>query len=212
MKDYRLSIKVRNNRLLKAIESVGGSPGGKWCAENGLRYGAVNDLINMTSSPIDAKGNLISSAARLCDVLNALPEDLWSNEQLYPLERNFSEMEMTHAEVVALLPPEQQSYLPDFSSLEQEEIKALVSRVVATLAPNEQEVIKLRFDDDLTFEECAKKLDVTPERVRQVEAKALRKLRHPRRCEMLLDAMDLTANERVERRQRLRESMDRATS
>lgn len=190
MKDYRLTIKVRNNRLLKAIEAVGGTPGGKWCAANGLGYKRVNDLINMTSSPLTAEGELHQDAAKLCEVLGKLPEDLWSNEQLYPLEKNFSDMEMDHAQVVALLPQEQQSYLPDFSEFEQAQTKALVSKAISTLTPREQEVLRMRFEDDLTLEECATRLDVTRDRVRQIEAKALRKMRHPTRVGMFVDAVD----------------------
>ncbi len=190
MKDYRLTIKVRNNRLLKAIESVGGTPGGKWCEENGLSYIRVNNLVNMTSSPLTAEGKLHRDAARLCDVLQKLPEDLWSNEQLYPLERNFSEMEMDHAQVVALLPHEQQSYLPDFSEFEQAQTRALVSKAVSTLGQRAQEVIQMRFTDELTYEECGKRLGITRERVRQIEAKALRVLRHPTRVGMIADAVD----------------------
>lgn len=202
MKDYRLTIKVRNNRLLKAIEAVGGTPGGKWCAENGLGYVRVNNLINMTSSPLTAEGELHRDAARLCDVLGKLPEDLWSNEQLYPLEKNFSEMEMDHAQVVALLPQEQQSYLPDFSEFEQAQTKALVSKAVSTLTPKEQEVIRMRFEDDITLDECANRLDVTRERVRQIEAKALRKLRHPARVGMFIDAVDgASKEERIKAKQ-----------
>jgi RNA polymerase sigma factor (sigma-70 family) len=196
MKDYRLTIKVRNNRLLKAIEAVGGTPGGKWCAANGLGYSRVNDLVNMTSSPLTAEGELHRDAAKLCEVLGKLPEDLWSNEQLYPLEKNFSEMEMDHAQVVALLPQEQQSYLLDLSEFERVQTKALVSKVVSTLTPREQQVIRMRFEDDLTFDECANRLGVTRERVRQIEAKALRNLRHPARAGMLVDAVDFSDPDR----------------
>jgi RNA polymerase sigma factor (sigma-70 family) len=201
MKDYRLTIKVRNNRLLKAIEAAGGTPGGKWCAANGLGYSRVNDLVNMTSSPLTAEGELHRDAARLCEVLDKLPEDLWSNEQLCPLEKNFSEMEMDYAQVVALLPQEQQSYLPDFSEFERAQTKALVSKVVSTLTPREQEVIRMRFEDELTFGECAIRLDVTRERVRQIEAKALSKMRHPARVGMLVDVMDFSEEDRADYKQ-----------
>jgi RNA polymerase sigma factor (sigma-70 family) len=201
MKDYRLTIKVRNNRLLKAIEAVGGTPGGKWCAANGLGYSRVNDLVNMTSSPLTAEGELRRDAAKLCEVLGKLPEDLWSNEQLYPLEKNFSEMEMDHAQAVALIPPEQQSYLLDLSEFERAQTKALVSRVVSTLTEREQEVIRMRFEDDLTLDECANRLGVTRERVRQIEAKAIRKLRQPARVGMLVDVMDFSDTDLVEYKQ-----------
>ena len=193
MKDYRLTIKVRNNRLLKAIEDSGGTPGGKWCAANGLGYSRVNDLVNMTSSPLTAEGELHRDAARLCEVLGKLPEDLWGNEQLYPLERNFSEMEMDHAQVVALLPQEQQSYLPDFSNLEHEQTRKLVSAALSTLTQREQEVIQMRYTDELTLDECGSRLDLTRERVCQIEIKAIRKLRRPERVGMFIDAVDFAS-------------------
>lgn len=202
MKDYRLTIKVRNNRLLKAIEAAGGTPGGKWCAANGLGYSQVNNLVNMTSSPLAAGGELCRTAARLCEVLGMLPEDLWSNEQLYPLEKNFSEMEMDYAQVIALLPQEQQSYLPDFSNIEHEQTYKLISTALSTLTKREQEVIQMRFTDELTYEECGKRFGVSRERVRQVEAKALRKLRHPARVGMFIDAVDwASGKERTEAKQ-----------
>lgn len=190
MKDYRLTIKVRNNRLLKAIEAAGGTTGKKWCSANGLGYARVNCLVNMTSSPLTAEGTLHADAEKLCDVLGKLPEDLWSNEQLYPLERNFSEMEMDHAQVVALLPPEDQSYLPDFANLEHEQTRRLVTTALSTLTGREREVIQMRFTDDLSFDECGTKMGISRTRVQQIEAKALRKLKHPTRLGMVVDAVD----------------------
>lgn len=190
MKDYRLTIKVRNNRLLKAIEAAGGTPGGKWCEENGLSYARVNDLVNMTASPMRVNGMLRPEAARLCEILGKIPEDLWSNEQLHPLERNFSEMEMDHAQVVALLPPEQQSYLQDFSGIENEQTTALVDRALSTLRSADRDVIRMRFHEGMTLDECGKRLGVTTERVRQIEMRALRCLRHPSRVGILIDAVD----------------------
>lgn len=192
MMDYRITVKVRNNRLLKAIEDAGGTPGKKWCDANGLGYVRVNDLINMTSSPLSSDGSLFHDAARLCEVLGKLPEDLWSNEQLYPLEKNFSEMEMDYSQVIALLPPEKQSYLQDFSKPEQEQTKALVLSALSTLSAREREVLTMRWlDNELTFSECAKRLGITSERVRQIEAKAFRKMRHPTRAAILVDALDV---------------------
>lgn len=187
MKDYRLTIKVRNNRLLRAIEAAGGTTGMKWCVANGLGYARVNDLVNMTSSPLTAEGELYRDAARLCEVLDKLPEDLWSNEQLYPLEKNFSEMDMDYAQVVALLPQDRQSYLPDFSELEQAQTKALLLKVISTLSPREQDVVRMRFEGDISYKECANRLGVSTTRVRQIEAKAIRKLHHPTLAGMLAD-------------------------
>ncbi|MBO4437716.1 MAG: RNA polymerase sigma factor RpoD [Spirochaetaceae bacterium] len=66
--------------------------------------------------------------------------------------------------------------------------------VLATLPPREQEVLKMRFGLDdgysLTLEEVGLYFNVTRERIRQIEAKALRRLRHPRRSSPLRDYLD----------------------
>jgi RNA polymerase sigma factor (sigma-70 family) len=195
MKDYRLTIKVRNNRILKAIESVGGTPGQKWCAAKGLVYWRLNELINMTIGPLTEDYELHPEAAKLCDVLGKLPEDLWSNDQLYPLQKNFSDMEMNLAQVVALLPKEYQSYDLDLSEFERSQTKDLVSRVVSTLMPREQEVIWMRFKEELSLEECGMRLGISRERVRQIESRSIRKLRHPSRAGMIVDLTNLKENE-----------------
>ena len=62
-----------------------------------------------------------------------------------------------------------------------------------TLTPREAKVLKLRFGLEdgrmRTLEEVGKEFDVTRERIRQIEAKALRKLRHPSRSKKLKDFM-----------------------
>jgi len=61
--------------------------------------------------------------------------------------------------------------------------------VLSSLTPREAKVLRMRFGIDMntdhTLEEVGKQFDVTRERIRQIEAKALRKLRHPSRSEML---------------------------
>lgn len=189
MKDYRITVKVRNNRILKAIEAVGAKPGNKWCEENGMNYTAINDLIAMKSSPIIKTGELKKDAARLCEVLNCLPEDLWSNEQIYPLETNVSEIEMDGEQVAALMNGGQTSYLMD-NSAERNQLSEHIDQVLSTLSEREQKVLNMRFRDDLTLEEVGKILGASKERVRQVEAKALRKLRSPCRASILGQHLD----------------------
>ena len=63
------------------------------------------------------------------------------------------------------------------------------NEVLATLTPREERVLRMRFGIDMntdhTLEEVGRQFDVTRERIRQIEAKALRKLRHPNRSELL---------------------------
>ena len=59
-----------------------------------------------------------------------------------------------------------------------------------TLSEREIQVLEMRFRDGMTYEQCGKSFNVTRERIRQIEAKALRKLRHPSRSKKLKDFLD----------------------
>lgn len=73
-------------------------------------------------------------------------------------------------------------------------LKEQLNEVLQTLTPREAKVLRLRFGLDdgraRTLEEVGKEFDVTRERIRQIEAKALRKLRHPSRSKKVKDFLD----------------------
>ncbi len=96
---------------------------------------------------------------------------------------------------------EEDSHLGDFirdeNSASPEEVaqraerKKKIEEVLSTLTPREAQVLRLRFglndQEPQTLEDVGKVFDVTRERIRQIEAKALRKLRHPSRSKQLKD-------------------------
>ena len=65
------------------------------------------------------------------------------------------------------------------------ELKDAVNKALVTLEPRQERVLRLRFDFGYTLEEVGRQLSVSRERVRQIEAKALRMLRHPKRGSIL---------------------------
>ena len=73
-------------------------------------------------------------------------------------------------------------------------LKEQLINVLGTLTPREEEVLRLRFglDDgrDRTLEEIGERFNLSRERIRQIEAKAIRKLKHPRRSNKLRDYLD----------------------
>ncbi|MDD3675072.1 RNA polymerase sigma factor RpoD [Thauera propionica] len=75
-----------------------------------------------------------------------------------------------------------------------ESLREATQDVLASLTPREAKVLRMRFgiemNNDHTLEEVGKQFDVTRERIRQIEAKALRKLRHPSRSEKLRSFLD----------------------
>ena len=78
-------------------------------------------------------------------------------------------------------------------------LKEKINEVLAMLTPRENEVIRRRYGLDdgkpKTLEEVGKEFNVTRERIRQIEAKALRKLRHPNRAKKLKDFIDVDYND-----------------
>ena len=91
-------------------------------------------------------------------------------------------------------------FIPDEGASEPSEaasftlLKEQLVDVLSTLTPREEKVLKLRFGIEdgrtRTLEEVGKEFNVTRERIRQIEAKALRKLRHPSRSKKLRDFLD----------------------
>ena len=73
-------------------------------------------------------------------------------------------------------------------------LKEQLADVLKTLTPREEKVLRLRFGLEdgrpRTLEEVGKEFNVTRERIRQIEAKALRKLRHPSRSKKLKDFLN----------------------
>ncbi|KPC54463.1 RNA polymerase sigma factor RpoD [Amantichitinum ursilacus] len=78
-------------------------------------------------------------------------------------------------------------------------LREATREVLDTLTPREAKVLRMRFGIDMstdhTLEEVGKQFDVTRERIRQIEAKALRKLRHPTRSERLKSFLESVSNE-----------------
>jgi RNA polymerase primary sigma factor len=70
-----------------------------------------------------------------------------------------------------------------------EGLKEVTHSVLAGLTPREEKILRMRFGIDMntdhTLDEVGKQFNVTRERIRQIEAKALRKLRHPTRADQL---------------------------
>ena len=73
-------------------------------------------------------------------------------------------------------------------------LKETTTRVLASLTPREERVLRMRFgigmNTDHTLEEVGQQFSVTRERIRQIEAKALRKLKHPSRSRKLRSFLD----------------------
>ena len=133
------------------------------------------------------------------------PEELAERLSM-PLEKVRKVMKIAK-EPISLETPigdEEDSHLGDFiedknavipvDAANQSNLKETVTRVLASLTPREERVLRMRFgigmNTDHTLEEVGQQFSVTRERIRQIEAKALRKLKHPSRSRKMRSFLD----------------------
>ncbi len=153
---------------------------------------------------VETKNKYFKTARRLAQELGREPEPKEVAEEMgIPLEKAHQIIRLTQRPLSLEKPvgEEKDSMLADFLAEDKlvspdevashELLKEHLGQVLASLTPREREVLTLRYGLDdgrqRTLEEVGKIFGVTRERIRQIEAKALRKLRHPTRARRLRD-------------------------
>lgn len=212
MKDLRAVIRIKNNYLISFRESLGLTQE-EIAKKFKVSFTKWNAYENLREYPISRKttGEILgwnSFAVKISKAMNKEPRDIFP-EAFQFIEKNITSFEIDSDIYLSLQANENKNIFlldsPD-KILEEDDLKNTVREVLETLNPREREVLERRYG----FNGEAESLDavglaipkfhkngkliknsfITRERIRQIEAKALRKLRHPARANKLKEVME----------------------
>jgi len=181
MKDYRVKLSVRNNRILRLIEGAGFESVKSFCDFFVLPYNSVNEIIGMRAklcynSPKHGTG-FTNAVKNLAEALGVNAEEMFSDEQLeIHLNKSTAEAEFNREQMRALVGGDS-----GYKALDDKDKIKRVNECLAVLNDKERKVLSTRFGimggSDHTYEEIARQHSVTRERIRQIEYNAIAKIR-----------------------------------
>ncbi len=176
--EYAVKVSVRNALILRRMKALGIKSQAELAKLAGLGIMTVSTMITLKKAPRNKiTGEWTDAAFALSSALQVEPEELWTErQQSMELVRNNYEINMNEEEVQRLSTDGGVERLV----LEGQRTKAL-TKSLNSLSPREEYVVRRRFFEDDTLDDIADDMGVQRERIRQIEGKALRKLKHPSR-------------------------------
>lgn len=184
--DYQIEIRVRNGRILALMRRAGHFSVASLCRAMGTpnQY-SVAQIIDMKTSPLNRSGEWRPYVLKMAEALNCLPDDLFTEAQRTSvMESNRAVIAVSEAEVGSFLERARAAAMTPEHVAALHERKGLIHEAIATLTPRERSIVIDRFGlfgaEERTLEEVGATHGVTKDRIRQIEAKALRKLKHPK--------------------------------
>ena len=194
MKDYLLQIKIKNAPMMELMRLQGYENAAELSRASGIQQTIIGQYLNLKTAPwSSARNDWKISIVKLADCLKVPIESLFPAQHLEKcLPKNSIEAEIDLKELEQLCQGRLEPSIED-RLLEESQINTL-DAALDTLTVREQKILKMRhgigYPESSTLHEIADAFSVTTERIRQIEAKALRKLRNPLRSRDLIDLIN----------------------
>jgi RNA polymerase sigma factor (sigma-70 family) len=188
MKDYALQIKIKNNYLLQMMKRRDLTTVAELSRQCGVNQSTLCSLLGLKLPAYGSSGKLLPCVTKLCEFFDCLPEDLFPEQHLQeslPINKVLIE-----ANAEDLIPLSMRLASQDPLDLliqeeEEERTTTLVTEAVAGLRLRDRVILKHRYgldrDSPATLKEVGERLVISTTRVKELEARGLRKLQHPSR-------------------------------
>jgi RNA polymerase sigma factor (sigma-70 family) len=189
-KDFEISVKVRNHRLLAKMREFGIETAPELARKVGLSAAVAYDILNMViPGRAIFNGAWRPSVQKIADYFGCMPEDIIPEPvRENKLARNTGSFHLDAYEMEDLLTSLKTVALPADKHLDGKELASSVHDALLKLPPRLERVLRMRFGigcEEKTLDEIGLEWGITKGRVREVEAKALRLLKHPARSKKL---------------------------
>tara|TARA_S200002703_G_scaffold153048_1_gene154155 strand:+ start:89 stop:733 length:645 start_codon:yes stop_codon:yes gene_type:complete len=180
MKDYRIKITIRNDRLLNAIEDKGIPSVKQFCTLYKLNYNSIVKIISGKIKPLNNLGKPIRLVEQIIDILDISLEDAFTERQLKGFAKTNYEISVAEKELKQLVNPVKNQ---EQKIIEQDVKLKILEAFSKRLSPREEKLIRLKYgfgdEKEHTLYELSSKFRISVERVRQIISKAQRKMKHP---------------------------------
>lgn len=181
MTDYRIEAKIRNARILKALEEIGETPTG-FAKKRNLNFGRMCKIVAMKIPATNSKGEWWPEVTALCEATNKIPQDLLTLRQMEGIGKTKTSVDVKEDMLEISAEQVQRELLP--SPEDRHDAIMIATELMdhmRSVYPREAKAVSMR-NDGCTLEEIAKELGVTRERIRQMTEKGYRCMRDYARC------------------------------
>jgi len=174
MKDYRVKIQIRNDRLLSAIEGMGYDSVAKFCKKFNLEYQRTTEIIRGKLKPLNEKGTPNKTTEELLGILGLELHEAFTKRQLNGFRRSSFEVQVEESELKQIVSPAKNQ---EMKLIETDVTNKLDELFAKHLGPRQEKILRMRYGIGMlanhTYEEIGLHYNITRERVRQIEQKAI---------------------------------------
>ena len=188
MKDYRVKVTIRNERLLSVMEEKGHESVAAFCKAYKLSAPFVRDVINGRKPPLDRNKEILPTVKELLDILSLTVEQAFTSRQLQGFRKNTFEVKVEEKQLKQLVNPVRNHEM----LMMEKDTSHTLNVMLGELNPREEKIVRMLhgigMKSDHTMEEVGLMFKVTSSAISAIHKRALRKLSRVQNLKKLQDA------------------------